>query len=502
MSTRRPLLAGTLALAALALTLTACDTSTPLEHRADDGALVQTARSWFDQNTTALAKTGSDDERSLREFFPDWANGAVVEGPSGEHAVVTRLRRNVPATYDSTLYFLRVLAVVVNDSGAVTKGRIVEFASPDSIGEGDGPALVRSWLRSDYGSRTVFVAEHTAGYEFVEGAAYGPNKAPVPLRVTTERCAVEAAGKTMATEMACSGWELVETYTTCVPNDTGWSCRRHERWSQTCALIGDTREGGSGTVYYNGTSTSFTTNTDPGYSQPVRPPDMIDLVRAIINEVQRGSRFDDPAMWRRLLGALNPQAGQCVDALGSLGGSLDASEVSAIINCASTYLTGSSGGAPIDGTDIVDMLATVPGGLEWAARSASDTALYPWLIQSARDNSDRLRTVALNGRGLDALHALGLLNDTSTGITHNYKVDVLSAMEALRTLGTVSGTSVAFVGRDGRTYTAYAYSESSQRSGSVPSVQISPCPGYLGVNCSSGYKYVFRFPSFDTLLLP
>ena len=496
-----PLRLGALLTAGLALTLAACDSSAPLERRANDGALVQTARSWFDQNTAPLGKTGADE--ALRQFFPDWAGGAVVEGPSGERAVVTRLWSNATATYDSTLYFLRVLAVVVNDSGAVTKGRIVEFASPDSIGEGDGPSLVRSWLRGDYGTRTVFVAEHTAGYEFVEGAGYGPNRAPVPLRVTTERCEVDGAGKTMATTMWCKPWELIESYTTCVPVDTGWHCRTHERWTMLCRVSGsDDTSGGSGTGDYpSGGTSGGGTNGDPGYHQITRPPDMIDLVRAIVNEVQRGSRFDDPAMWRRLLGALSPQAGQCVDALGSLGGSLDATEVSAIVNCASTYLTGSSGGTPIDGTDIVDMLATVPGGLEWAARSASDTALYPWLIQSARDNSDRLRTVALNGRGLDALHALGLLDDTSEGITHNYNVYVLSAMEALRTLGTVSNNRVTFVGHGGQTYTAQAYM-SSTLSGNKPTIQISPCPGYLGLNCSDGYKYVVRFPSFDTVHLP
>ena len=254
---------GALLACGLALTLAACDTSTPVEQQADDGTLVQTARSWFDANTAALGKTGTDDE-ALRRFFPDWAGGAVVEGPGGDRAVVTRLWRDATVRYDSSLYFLRVLAVVVNDSGAVTRGRIVEFVSGDSLGDADGPALVRSWMGGGFGARRVGVAEHTAGYEFVRARYFTPERPPLDLVPREEECVV--AGKAMARVERCTRYYY---------EDGGWDPKygydvvvSYSSW--TCVCIEGCDGGGSGgsTGGTSGGGGSTGGTGDPGYNDP------------------------------------------------------------------------------------------------------------------------------------------------------------------------------------------------------------------------------------------
>ena len=68
------------------------------------------------------------------------------------------------AQYDSSFYFLRALAVLLDGEGEVAGGHIVEFSSRDAIAYTEGPLLVQQWMEGDFGGRTIGVVERSATY--------------------------------------------------------------------------------------------------------------------------------------------------------------------------------------------------------------------------------------------------------------------------------------------------------------------------------------------------
>ncbi|MBE2186978.1 MAG: hypothetical protein IAE99_09425 [Rhodothermales bacterium] len=182
------------ALTLASLSLTGCDAFE--SQRSDKGQLVASAQTWFEANAPkpGTGKNGADE---INVFYPNWEAGAVVEASTGERAVVTTLWRKTEVTYSRDLYFLRVLAVVLDASGDVTKGRIVEFASPDSIGREEGPSLVKRWLEHQLAGRLLWVAEYDVEHTFVQGMRYAEGKPPTPF---TER------GRTVLSEPVSRSW--------------------------------------------------------------------------------------------------------------------------------------------------------------------------------------------------------------------------------------------------------------------------------------------------------
>ncbi len=189
----------------------------------------------------------------------------------GSKAVVTTLWRDYPVTYDSTLYFLRVLAVVLDSKkGDVASGHILEFASPARIAPEDGPHLVEQWLSGTLDERPILVLERSATHAFERGFLYRPGTPPVALTVEARACAV-GLGKSMAT-MMCDviGWE-VDSYV-CM----GWAMdgsdeRCWARYSERLACW-EPAEGGPGggsphTPSGPG-SPGGPAGGDPGYSEP------------------------------------------------------------------------------------------------------------------------------------------------------------------------------------------------------------------------------------------
>ncbi len=260
-------------------TLAACDTFTHDETAQQSASteLVTAAQKWFDTQTASLGKSGDD---ALRRFYPDWDKGTLVTTDDGQRALVTTVWRDAQVRYDARVYFLRVLAVVLDADGSVTHGHIVEFVSPDSIAHDAGPSLVRHWLADAAYAQPMKVATRSVTHAFERGAFYAPGADPVAFEIERKPCEIGGLGKVMATEMCdvvsvpigqvCMGWEMDGSDEQCWPR---WG----EQW--TCYEEGDGGGTGSsgGTGGYGGTSGSGSTG-DPGYNQPQPQPEKVPVI--------------------------------------------------------------------------------------------------------------------------------------------------------------------------------------------------------------------------------
>jgi hypothetical protein len=200
-------------------------------------------------------------------------------------------------------------------------------------------------------------------------------------------------------------------------------------------------------------------------------------------------------MWRRLLGAYSAEAGQCFDAAKAV---LSGDELVRVINCALNWTV------TFDGTDLVGLFDAIPGALERAASSASGTAMYGFLVQSARDNPSALRQVALSAAGLKDLHALGRLRDHSSGIVYDFRITSLSAFEALYRFSN-TGVREVTTRPNQRKWQGVWDGPYGKLTGTLYfadtgywTIQFSPCPAFLSdIMCGNKQSYKIRFDSLD-----
>ena len=113
---------------------------------------------------------------------------------------MTTLWRDYPVTYDSTLYFLRVLAVVLDGKkGSVASGHILEFASPARIAPNDGSRLVAQWLSNVLNENPMWVVERGVTNEVEQARLFVPGRAPIEGRHQIKECEA-GLGKAMAVQ--------------------------------------------------------------------------------------------------------------------------------------------------------------------------------------------------------------------------------------------------------------------------------------------------------------
>ena len=269
--------------------LTGCDSSFQADITRNQDH-IEAARSWFDAQTASLGKSGDD---ALRRFYPDWDKGILVTTADGQQAMVTTLWRDYTVTYDSSLYFLRTLAVLLDSEGAVEQGHIVEFSSPDFIASEDGPALVQQWLAGSFGYETISVLERSVTYEFEQGFLHVSGQEPVELTLEVKDCTV-GSGKAMAT-MQCEEVGFRYEHTICVADKcTDYYSIYYQCWEDNGGGGGG---GGSGEGGYGGSGSGGPGSGDSGYNAPTTadPQTTADQTRSEIKEQCPGVTSDATA---------------------------------------------------------------------------------------------------------------------------------------------------------------------------------------------------------------
>ena len=179
-----------LILLALALTFSACDTSSG-EGELAPTATVADAESWYLENARPAsdnARTSDPVTRILERYRPDWNTGKVVTDGNGGTYVVSVLGPEASESPDPNTYIVRTLVVAIDSEHRPTSGHIVEYTSPQEEWIESASDMTRRWATGSFDDHDVSVSEYTIDYQPVKSTLYMAGNAPVEGTIELVEC--------------------------------------------------------------------------------------------------------------------------------------------------------------------------------------------------------------------------------------------------------------------------------------------------------------------------